>query len=551
MRKYILPLLVLALGVQVSIQAQSTASSVYTIFQNNCNSSGCHNANDAAGGLDLEGSGATLVDRIQSIKNATFDAASQQSFAAAEGYKIIYPGDPYRSTLFRRVHGGLDYTVTPDAQEGDLMPAPGNALADADIELIRQWILFGSPETGKVVDSLDLVSYYNGNAIPSFTSAPAPPPSGFQVHLGPFFLSPNAEDEYFWKYNPAFDDDLEIVSVEPIFGQFSHHFILNRFLPGDHSGYRDGLRSSSSHFDAQLVSVHQFSDTLALPDETAFYWERETWLDFNSHYINYDFNKVLAADVYLNIRTQPKNTATQIMKSEMVPNFAIFIPANNQPVDFELPYFNPLDNSERFIWSVTSHTHKYGTDFKVYTRNSNGSKDDQIYDASYKDGDPLGLFIGYDYQHPPQRFFYPYLPINLDEGVTFTAEYLNYGTQNVSWGSTSDDEMMLLIYYYLDDTSGLPIAMETAAFPDSRVNVWPNPGNQTKISVSGVPARSLKLQIRDLNGRLLEERTQPGLAFAGTAVFDLDDLNLANGTYVYQLSGDDQLVKNGKFIIQR
>jgi hypothetical protein len=514
-----LPLfLLLALSGLVG-RSQTTGELVYAIFQSSCNNSGCHNAADKAAGLDLEGSGLTVTDKLNDILAHTWDSLSHNPYNAGLGHRIIYPGDPYRSTLFRKVHHSLDASVNLSISEGEAMPSASQALRDEQIELIRQWILFDDGATETSVDTTRIWDYYNNGGITSQPDAPPAPPAGqgFQVHLGPFFMLPGTEEEFFWKYRteqliPA---DVEVTAVAPIFGTYSHHFILNRFeTKADADGYEYGLRGSSSHFDATLVGVYQFTDTLALPEETAFQWPADSWLDFNSHHINYSPDKVMAANVYLNVYTQPLGTATQIMRSEMVPNFAIFIPADNNQYTFELPYFNPIDFSERFIWSVTSHTHKYGTSFQVYSRNLDGSKNDLIYDAEYEDGDPASMYLGYDYKHPPQRFFPAYLPIRTMEGVIFRATYVNTGTTSVSWGETSEDEMMLLIYYYLEDTTGLPpIGRPDEQAAAHSLRVFPNPaGDHVWVSTEDAGLKPSRLAIHDPQGRLVFDTELGGLS---------------------------------------
>lgn len=551
MRKlYLLALAILA-GVfpfQLSAQ-QSTARIVYDIFQANCTS--CHSNASPAGNLDLEGVGATLQAKIDTIRAMMYGATPTNSFAAGKGYKLIHPGDPYRSYLFRRVHNGLDGSVVQDSLEG----SPKTGLDDTEIEMIRQWILYDAPVNGAPVDSALVADFYNGNGILSIDTIPdAPAPgTGFQVHLGPFFLEPNKEEEFFWKYKTETPAGSEVTAISPLFGPWSHHFILNQFNSGQDGGYSYGLRDASSHFDAPLMGVFQFADTLDLPGGTAFDWPADVVLDFNSHFINYSFTDVLACDVYLNVYTQPVGTANQIMNAEMVPNFTIYIPNDTSDYTFEFPYFNPLDNSTRYMWSVTSHTHKYGKEFKVFTRNSNGSKDDLIYDADYFEGQPNGLLLGYDYQHPPQRFFHDFLPIKVNEGLIFRATYNNNGPQAVGWGDQSDDEMMLLIYYYLEDTAGVVVGredVEEGLNAGTEVNVWPNPARgQAVMQINNAPAGGATLQVLDGQGRRLRTLALTTAQLTGPVRMDLS--GLPSGLYFYRIQSEkSDWSHTGKLIIE-
>jgi hypothetical protein len=253
--------------------------------------------------------------------------------------------------------------------------------------------------------------------------------------------------------------------------------------------------------------------------------------------------------VYLNITTQSKGTAAQIMQAEMIPNFAIYVPNNSQDYTFELPWFAPFSNDTRYIWSVTSHTHKYGKEFKIFTRNSNGSKDDLIYDADYMDGVPNGLVLGYDYQHPPQRFFNPFLVVPASNGLIQRATYNNNGSSAVSWGNTTDDEMMLLIVYYVSDTAGVIMDVQNGVSPsDFTVNAWPNPAQQNvNVQINRAPAGAATLTLHDLQGRTIQ---QVDLDVNENGPFVLDVSSLPRGLYFYKFENQAGLIRTGKIVLE-
>lgn len=70
--------------------AQSTFESVYSIIQAQCGS--CHVPGHESG-LVLSGSEAEVYD-------ALYNATPANDAAEAHGYKLVAPGDPYRSFLF-------------------------------------------------------------------------------------------------------------------------------------------------------------------------------------------------------------------------------------------------------------------------------------------------------------------------------------------------------------------------------------------------------------------------------------------------------------------
>ncbi len=170
------------------VQGQNTWDLVYSDMQSSCATSGCHASGTAIGGLDLQGSG---TDPQQAVYNNIVGVAPSNSFAANNGQQRIYPGDPYRSSIFRKMCDGLDDFVQLDGAEGGIMP-PAGGLDETEKELVRQWILFGAPETGNVADTALIADYYNGNGVdgvPNPITAPDPS-EGYQIKLGPFFRTP-------------------------------------------------------------------------------------------------------------------------------------------------------------------------------------------------------------------------------------------------------------------------------------------------------------------------------------------------------------------------
>ena len=207
--------------------SQNTWDLIYADMQTSCATSSCH-SNSAASSLDLEGNGATAQ---QDVYNNLVGTVPANSFAAGIGYKRVYPGDPYRSSLFRKVCDDLDDFVQLDIAEGGVMP-PAGGLDAKQKELIRQWILFGAPETGMVIDTAIISDYYNGNGVDGVPNPIAAPDEedGYQIKLGPFFMEPLDEVEYFLKYKIENPDTIEIHQVDVDLGQlYSHHFITYSF----------------------------------------------------------------------------------------------------------------------------------------------------------------------------------------------------------------------------------------------------------------------------------------------------------------------------------
>ena len=531
--------------------SQSTWDLIYSDMQTSCASSSCH-SNTAISSLNLEGSGASAQ---QSVYNNLVNVIPANSFAANKGFKRVYPGDPYRSSLFRKVCDDLDDFVELDAAEGSIMP-PAGGLDAKQKELIRQWILFGAPETGTVADTAIISDYYNGNGVDGVPNPIAAPSEGdgYQIKLGPFFMEPLDEVEYFLKYKIENTDTVEVHKMDVDLGQlYSHHFITYRFRNQGESGqpagipnnYNDGLRLDNAHNDVTFVTANQSSSTIDLPDGTGFRWLPETVLDLNSHYINYDQNKILKAENYINIYTQESGTAVQLMETDLYVNPSIAIPANGQDIQFT---DNIVGSSadKAYYWMLTSHTHQLGQDFDVYLADSQGNADDQIFDAEYMDGDPNGVFIGYDYQHPPVRYWeYPFLEVQKNIGFVQVATYNNNTGQIVFWGDTSDDEMMITMAMYVNDTTGLGIFENTTIDSHHSLGnfqLFPNPANDF-IFIAGTPNKACSINLINVLGEIVLKQNLD----SNQEIIDAS--SLVSGVYFYTISSNKN-IQSGKLIMK-
>ena len=526
-----------------NINAQNTYDMVYDLFQTSC-AGYCHSGPSASGGLDLQGSG---TDPKSDVWNNLYDATPTNSFASSQGYKRIFPGDPYRSTLFRKINHGMDDFISLDASEGGSMPAL--ELKDREKELIRQWILFNSPQTGNIVDTALIGQYYDGFGVDGIATRPTPPAlgEGFQIKLGPFFLYANQETEYYYKYHVKNDDTIEVNEVFSDLGQtYSHHLIIFRFTNGQ-SSISEGFRDDNAHYNVDMVTAHQQTESVVLPQKTGFQWTPNTVLDLNTHYINYSSSSVLKCENYINIYTQQKNTALHHMQTGLYPNYTILIPNDGNDYTFTKEEFD-TSTDNIYVWSMSSHTHQWGRDYDIWHRNPDGSKGTKVYDASNLEGDPNGVTIGYDYQHPPTiRWEYPFLSAPINEGFIHEAKFNNTGSSSVYWGPTSDDEMMIMALMYLEDTTGLANNTQTGidaklSPKSSYINLYPNPNNG-EFSIETSHLNDLEFIIHDITGkRLFSSKIVNGKK----QVF-LNSLN--SGLYFYEINDNNSSLKKGKLLI--
>lgn len=510
---------------------QSTFSQITSLFQTNC-TIGCHNTIDNTGNLNLTGTDSEVYSRI-------VNAVPTNPAAAAKGHKLIRPGYPDRSFMYRKCNAGLYPTDgLTGTNEGNTMPGnyPQGQLENKQIELIRQWIYKGAPLTGNVVDTSLINEYYTVGGI---NSIPTPPPvpteaGSFQLHLGKIFLAPQSEAEYFIKYDLELPENIQVNRIEMVMSAQSHHFLLYKFLPGQDASFADGLRlqnptngSGSSGASSTMINAWQISFDTNLPEGTAYVWPTGSVLDMNFHTKNYSLDSVLAAEVYFNVYTVPNTQPMEVMYSDLVTDVNIFIPADNAPHTYTQADYTTSSTRYWNLWQLTSHTHKYGTDFDIFKRNSDGTQGDQIYEGWYNTDYTFNQGY-YSFSHPPVRQFSPLEQVNPRNGLIQKATFRNTGTSLVHFGLTTNDEMKL---YYIQYTLGdliNPAGIE--ANTESAFSIFPNPAeNSFTIQFNLESESNVEILLSDISGRAVMLKNY-GKLNSGTQNIAIDT-ELSDGIY--------------------
>ncbi len=531
---------------------QATNLVVYQILQQRC--AGCHSHTDPEAGLDLEGAGATVEERAQAVRNNIVGIAPANTYASGQGFRQIYPGRTDRSYLFRKINGGLEPTFSLSTDEGEQMPPAGEpAMSNEEKELIRQWILFGAPETGEVVDPQVINDYYNVNGLEAFaTPPPAPDPSeGFQMKVGPFFLrpagQPGDELEYFTKYEIDLPTNIEVNRVDMQISGYSHHIVVYQFTDQEAADATPpGFRLDANHSDLTLLATAQEAADVHLPQGTAYFWDAGITLDLNSHYINYSANNTYKAEAYINVYTQPAGTAIQEMLTTIVPYPWIYIPNDGDIYSFSDALTYP---DEAYLWAIGAHTHKYGTGYKIWKRLPDGEKGDLLYDGACGGGQPGCASPWFDYQHIPVRLFHHLEYIDMSDGIIHEATYINDGPEPVWWGNTSDDEMMLFGVMYVLDTTGLDLPTSVLESPQATlegVSVFPNPVDQMAVFDFPVTAEApFQVRLYDVLGE--EVHRSPEIQGYN---YELDRRGIATGMYMYRVLDAAGQWMSGKLYVE-
>ena len=532
----------------LAFNQSSTWENVYSIIQTNC--SGCHVAGHVSG-LDMSGT-------ISETYDVLYDVVPTNIVSADKHYKRVTPGNPYKSFIFNKINNGLALDVNLVTGEGEACPQGASPLDEKEIELIRQWILYGAFETGTLVDETLIADFYDNDGIQSVPSPPSAPPvgEGYQIHYGPFFLWPEEEHEYWYKLETDESDTIEVNRLDTYMGEYSHHFIMYKYYnTAIASSVEYGIHDGPDFNGVELVYGHQFSDSLKLPNKTAFSWANTTILNLNTHYINYSSDKSLACEVYINVFTQEKGTAAQIMYTTRKSNSDLDIPNDSLPHTFiDTSFGFGHGEDQMFVWAMTSHTHKYGADFDIFKRTEAGDKGEQIFDASCgaTNGAPGCLDEIYDYHHPPTRKWPVMIPVRWMDGFIYEATFINDGPVPVHFGMTAEDEMAVFMYFYVDDTTGLNLSEEETAIENiltPTFSVFPNPADNTIFIHANETLNDILISISDITGKVIIE-DQQNLSGSTSNYLSLDVSGLPPGMYILQGKENGICRFNAKIVIK-
>lgn len=525
-----------------TLNAQGTFDRVFEILQTNCAS--CHGGSNPIG-YDL---GTTPAETYAALVGVT----PLNPSAAAKGHKRIDPGHPYNSFLLKKIGANLDgYFNLDSPSEGQPMPATGPSLSAYEAELIRQWILTGAKQTGTQVDTAIIWNYYN-NGGQAFQTVPAPPAAGtgFQIRFGPLFIPPQgqtgSEIEYLKKEHLNLPANMEVVKLEGDMSSLSHHFLLFKFDDSAAAAaYDNGLRivtllNTATDGAKQFQNAWQYDQAVDLPAGTAFYYDAKDWLDLNYHIRNSSPNQILPADFFLNVYTIPRGSGRKQMRARLVNNANLFLlPGNNS-----LSMNDTWGGDDREIWMITSHTHKYGTDFDIFVRDSTGSRGEQIYEGFYNQDYTFNQGF-YDWAHPATRTFDTLYTIKANQGLIFDTKYVNTSGSIVTFGLTTNDEMQLSTYLYVNKNEVAPVGTPEAIWDNLYMNVYPNPSNgSSTIDFGGVTRRG-EYQIIDAQGKILKN-----VSFNGNMKLSLELDGIAQGVYFLNVQFKDGKHLNRKILIE-
>lgn len=537
MRKFTFLALALFIFNLHSVLAQSTFSTIHGIMQTNCAASGCHDGSNAQV-FDVTGS-------ETDVYNALVNIIPANAAAAAKGNKLVDPGHPYNSFLLRKIgSNGFDAYIQVDDAEKSGHPVVG--LQNYEIELIRQWIMDGASETGTIAVSYQtLQDYYTQGGLDFIPVPTAPAPDkGMQVRMGPIFLAPGAEFEYMKKENLHNTNLLKVGQTNGYMAWQSHHMLLFKHVD-DGSSEPDGLRrvpfeSAPFNGNITLTGAWQNDGDFVMPEGTAFYWAPNTILDFDYHIKNYSQTEILPADFYLNIMYSEEENPVE-MHAELVNNAALVL---FQGENVRTASHIPGGNETHHIYMLSSHTHKYGTDYDIYIRNPDGSKGEQIYEGFYNEDYTFNQGF-YDWDHPAIRYFQDLKEFNAADGLIYEVKW-DVAQPIVTFGLTTNDEMMLFTYLYTKEDISTGIRNVEAA--NEALTVYPNPfTGATEIKYSLEKNANVQVEIFDMVGKRVASLLNREMSTGNHSLTVTEDM-LENkaGLYVVTLTVDGRKMSTAR-----
>jgi len=530
-----------------TLQAAGTfEEKIYPIIQNSCASVYCHGGN-------FSGS-------AQEVYDAFVNVDPQNQKVKQRGHKLVYPGYPDRSFLFRKCnnemykHQGAQLL----ASEGKTMPPNATPLAEKEIEYIRQWILYGAPFDGTIPNETLIEDYFYEGGFDRM-EPPAPPEEGkgFQIYAGPFFMEPEGEREFVKKEDVRLPADEEIIGIEIFLTEDIHHFAINKYNDGIAENIEEGIRIVDNFTDAAeflyqssfIASSQHTYRSFTLPEKTAFVWEEGTMINFNLRLLNYSANSILPGEIYVNIYTQPKGTAEKAMQSkrliyEQSNPSKLQLDGNGRDTTLIMDFFDKDSEEMLDIWSLASHTHKLGIDYDIYTRDEWGGKSEQIFEGFnlyYDDGNEVNIGY-YDFIHPPYKYYTPQLSIPFSQGITIEATYNNPGPEKVGFGLSTEDEMLIAYILYTTSTPFVT-AVETPAKTACQISVTPNPIHTSTTITYEIPeAAEVELRLYDYTGKKVKTLHQSQQVAGKYHIpFSRDKIQLPAGLYLLHLKVDGEV----------
>lgn len=262
----------------------------------------------------------------------------------------------------------------------------------------------------------------------------------FTVNWGPVTAASGEEDTRCIVARMGNAEQVRIGQIINDLGPASHHMIVYRvtdtveqLTPFACDPFADTLDPSRG---SPLTVSQSASETITLPEGVAYTLAADQMIRLELHYINTTPAPVAvaASSTFVSIAPETFQHEADFL---FIGNPDIDIPARSTytvgPSYFPLP--GDLAAAEFF--SITGHTHQYGTDVTVETTPGAGGAGSPVYDVA-----------GWDWDEPDTVYHDPPFTVPAGGGFRFSCEYDNTSDSNVGFGESANSEMCFFWAYY-------------------------------------------------------------------------------------------------------
>jgi len=275
------------------------------------------------------------------------------------------------------------------------------------------------------------------------------------IDWGPVTVSPGSEDTRCVVRRLGNPGTARIGSIHNQLGNSSHHLIVYRTSDAEErpepfacAPFTDTLDPSVG---APLAVTQRAEETITLPPGVAFSLDEDQMIRLEFHYINLtdEDQEVRARSTFEAISPEEFEHEADFL---FIGNPDIRIPARSRatlgPTFFPLP--ERLHDVNFF--SITGHTHRWGTNMQVDTVDAPDGTATSVYAPS--------RFL---WDEPETVYHDPPFQVAPEGGFSFTCEWNNLSDRRVGFGESANNEMCFFWAYYYP-SRGAQVCIHTDAY---------------------------------------------------------------------------------------
>ncbi len=457
MKNFLLPIFTIAAFTLHSCQTQTAQPEVIEpgsdfallqekVFTPSCAVSGCHDTQNAVGGLNL-----TAGKAYTSLVGI----APSNSNAKADGMLRVKAADPYKSFLYVKLDSA---NLHKSDGYGSVMPLGSRAISAGQLAFIKFWIAGGAKTTGNTADARLLEDSRSQNE----TIALPPPAQGIQLRTPIFGVSPLFEREINFAVQNT--QDVYVTKFEMLQRDRSHHFAIYGYdtrkspIVPRAGMMRDLYDATGKYLDKSTEEISDRfyvmgsqlkSETVEFPPGMAMRIPAKWLLDLNSHYVN-GTRDTSRGEVVVNLHSTTPDKVRTIVKPLGIGYVNLSLPPKREtivesifrvpttpsratPSDDEAPTGTFPNQDTVHIIGLTSHTHRLGKKFVIQI--VGGKRDGEV------------IYTATNWLNPPLINFREPIVLKRGEGLKSTVTFYNDTDKPVLWGYRSTEEMNFIFGY--------------------------------------------------------------------------------------------------------